>query len=147
MDNTGPASIVSEFRDFASRLRAIRGTKVQVRVGGPASPTLLERNREILHPEVLNLATVADGLALRWHFTDQPNSFRDGLGGAFKLPTIRQFISWAGADQQGYEFEGVVPQKLDAEAMGAVPSLLGDADELHVFDLDGYTQPDRKSVV
>lgn len=133
--------IVSELRAFASRLRATRGVRVQTRVGAPASPALIERYQKVLHPEVLSLAAIADGLALRWHFTDQPSAFRQGLGGAFKLPSLRQFISCAGADQQGYEFEGVVPQKLDAEAIGAVPSLLGNEAELHVFDPDGYTQP------
>lgn len=141
MDNTEGSDIVSEFRAFAARLQGTKGVKVQARVGAPASPELIELNREILHPEVLKLAAVADGLSLRWHFTKHPNAFREGLGGAFKLPTIRQFVTWAGADQQGYEYEGVAPQKLDAEAVGAVPSLLGNGDDLHVFDLDGYAQP------
>ncbi len=134
-------NVVSEFRAFTARLRARRGVKVQTRVGAPASPALLDANRSLLHPEVLALAAVADGLAVRWHFTGQPNSFRQGLGGAFKLPSLRQFTSWSGAEKQGAEFDGVIAQKLDAEAVGAVPSLLGTDDELHVFDLDGYTQP------
>lgn len=139
MNNTGGAEIIGEFQAFAALLRGATGVRVQARVGAPASPELIELNREILHPEVLKLAAVADGLSLRWHFTKHPNAFREGLGGAFKLPAIRQFVSLAGADQQGYE--GVALQKLDADAVGAVPSLLGTGGDLHVFDLDGYTQP------
>lgn len=132
-------SVVADFRFFVAMLRANKSVRVVAHVGRPASAELLARCRGELHPEVLALAAKADGLSVRWQPKERAGRFSDGIGGAFKLPTLRQFLSQNKAGS-GYEDAEFVAQPLDLEAVGDVPSILATSD-LHVFDLDGYAQP------
>ncbi len=129
-------SVVADFRIFVAMLRANKNARVVAHVGRPASAELLERCSGELHPEVLALAAKADGLSVRWQPNESTGHFSEG---AFKLPTLRQFLSRNKAES-GYEDTEFVAQPLDLEAVGDVPSILGTSD-LHVLDLDGYAQP------